>query len=285
MPHFILLLLVVFTVAPGVRADKPRATATLIADAAAVAPGDTVTIGLRFKIDPKWHIYWLNPGDSGMATTFQLTGPEGCDVGPVQWPTPQKFFDGTFTTYGYEKEVLLMRTVRIPKTAKPGTTLLFNTKAEWLVCDKEACIAGDAQLTTTVTIDTKTKPANKDVFDAALKQLPASGNEAPAEFTFVLAPNAARPAGDATLIHFNLAWTKKVTNVDWYPAATQQMLVEDLKVETKGQVTKIAYKLTSLDTEGKRVDTVPGVLVFTDAKGVRRSRIWNGLGQPLKKSP
>lgn len=265
-------------------ADKPHATATLIADASTVAPGESVTIGLRFRIDPHWHIYWLNPGDSGMATTFDLTAPDGCDVGPIQWPAPRKFSDGTFTTYGYENDVVLMRTVRIPKNAKPGTTLTFKANSEWLVCDKEACVAGDAKLQLSLAFGNKREQANAAVFDAARKQLPASGDDAPGKFTFVLGPNASQPAGKATLTRFNLVWSEKATAVDWYPAATDAMLVEDLKVETTGQFTKISYKLTSLDPDAEQIEIVPGVLVFTDKNGVRHARVWNGLGQPIRKT-
>lgn len=284
MRQLTLILFIAVALAPIVRADKPRATATLVADASTVAPGDSVAIGLRFRMAPHWHVYWLNPGDSGMATTFELTAPDGCDVGPVQWPTPQKFFDGIFTTYGYEKEALLMRTVRIPKDAKLGTKLTFKAKTEWLVCDKEACIAGDTELQVTVIVGDKREPTHGAVFDASRKRLPDGGKGAPGKFAMVLGPNPSRLVGNASVTQFNLVWSEKVTEIDWFPAATPQMLVEDLKVETTGQFTKISYKLTSLDPADKRVENVPGVLVFTDPNGTRRARVWNGLGQPIRKA-
>ncbi|MDG2051795.1 MAG: protein-disulfide reductase DsbD family protein, partial [Myxococcota bacterium] len=43
------------------------AVAELLVDAATVAPGARVRIGVLFELQPGWHIYWQNPGDSGAA--------------------------------------------------------------------------------------------------------------------------------------------------------------------------------------------------------------------------
>ncbi|HUZ05694.1 MAG TPA: hypothetical protein VMU62_10075, partial [Acidobacteriaceae bacterium] len=33
--------------------------------------GQTFHLGLHFQLDPGWHIYWVNAGDSGLPTTVQ----------------------------------------------------------------------------------------------------------------------------------------------------------------------------------------------------------------------
>ena len=50
--------------------DTGHLMAELVAQTRSVAPGQTVHVALRQKIDKGWHTYWRNPGDSGGATTL-----------------------------------------------------------------------------------------------------------------------------------------------------------------------------------------------------------------------
>ncbi|KAK6027495.1 hypothetical protein OSTOST_06471 [Ostertagia ostertagi] len=59
--------------------------ARLVSSQATVAPGQRFTVAFEQTIKSHWHTYWLNPGDSGQATTIDWTGTQ---AGPIQWPTP-----------------------------------------------------------------------------------------------------------------------------------------------------------------------------------------------------
>lgn len=101
------------------------------------APSDSngvLNLGVHFKIDPEWHIYWLNPGDSGTAPTFQFTG---ATLERVGWPYPDRLPVAHLTNFGYEREVLIPLRVR---DAQP--TIKLNL--EWLVCKVE-CVPGFAE--------------------------------------------------------------------------------------------------------------------------------------------
>src|SRR5207253_8288967 len=55
----------------GARADGPPApadlvTADLVAEAASITPNATLWVDLQLAIKPGWHVYWQNPGDSGL---------------------------------------------------------------------------------------------------------------------------------------------------------------------------------------------------------------------------
>src|SRR5258708_8245262 len=62
--------------------------AELLADVAAVKPGEPFWVGLRQAIRPKWHTYWKNPGESGLPTEIKWTLPEGVKADPIAWPPP-----------------------------------------------------------------------------------------------------------------------------------------------------------------------------------------------------
>ena len=48
------------------------------------------TIGIYFQMDPGWHIYWKNPGDSGAAPKFQFSKTNDLQISAMSWPFPQR---------------------------------------------------------------------------------------------------------------------------------------------------------------------------------------------------
>ena len=118
--------------------------AELIADVAQAVPGQPFRLGLRLKHDPDWHTYWRNPGDSGLPTRFEPTGPAGTEFGAITWPAPRRLAIGDLANYGYENEVVLSRPVALPADS-PQSKARFEVLAQWLVC-KDVCIPGEAAL-------------------------------------------------------------------------------------------------------------------------------------------
>ena len=105
-----------------------------------VAPGKPLWAGLRLTHQPRWHTYWKNPGDSGLATQLDWKLPSGITAGAIQWPAPQKIPVGSLANYGFENTVLLP----VPLTVAPGfraeaASIDLKLSASWLVC-KEECV-------------------------------------------------------------------------------------------------------------------------------------------------
>src|SRR3954454_15323756 len=64
-------------------------TAELVAEQQALVPGQTTTVALRLAIEPGWHTYWRNPGESGLPTTLEWRLPPGYAAGSIAWPAPR----------------------------------------------------------------------------------------------------------------------------------------------------------------------------------------------------
>ena len=123
---------------------------SLIADRAAVVPGQPLTLAARFDIDPEWHIYWENPGESGLATEVTFEAPAGFEVGPVRYPGPVAFSSpGPVVSYGYAESVLLSAPVKAPAGAQGSAT--FEADAFWLAC-RESCVRGQGKATLTLPV-------------------------------------------------------------------------------------------------------------------------------------
>ena len=124
--------------------------AQLVADRSAAQPGKPVLVGLRLRMEPQWHTYWRNPGDSGLPTRIQWLLPEGWKAGEIQWPYPQLLPVGPLMNYGYEDEVVLLAELTPPASATAGT-FPIKARAEWLVC-KDICIPEKGELDTTLAV-------------------------------------------------------------------------------------------------------------------------------------
>ena len=133
--------------APAARTGPQRVDAVeveLVAERVAVRPGERAVLGLRLRHDPHWHTYWRNPGDSGLATQIEPSGPPGTRFEAIRWPAPVRLWVGPLANYGYEDEVVLPFAVEVPRDAT-GPRVRVEAAAQWLVC-KDVCIPGEARL-------------------------------------------------------------------------------------------------------------------------------------------
>ncbi len=128
------------------RADWPdHALAELVADTMTIQPGAPFRLGVHFRIEPEWHMYWRYAGEVGYPTEIIWELPEGFTAGEIQWPNPRRFDDPIAgTSYAYEDEVLLFTLVQPPPSLAEGQTLRFGARADWLVCKIE-CVPGQAE--------------------------------------------------------------------------------------------------------------------------------------------
>ena len=93
---------------------------------------------------PGWHVYWKNPGDSGLPPSVTWMLPEGFEAGPIEWPAPTRFREEDLVTYGYHDEVILPVRIRTPDRIA-ADSVLIAARVDWLEC-KDVCLPGSATL-------------------------------------------------------------------------------------------------------------------------------------------
>ncbi len=123
-----------------------RIEADLVAMSVWAAPGSTAVVAVRQAIEPGWHTYWRNPGDSGGATTLTWTLSQGLRAGDIVWPLPERQRIAGLMNYGYSGVVYLPVPVEVPASARPGTVLPLTVKASFFVCSAEMCVPEDLTL-------------------------------------------------------------------------------------------------------------------------------------------
>ena len=123
---------------------QAHTSARLIAGATAKTPTATVIrAGLEIALDPGWHTYWRDPGDTGVPPTFDFSGSDNVKSAKVLWPAPESFPDGAGgTSIGYVGRVTLPLLVTPNDAAKHS---VLQVKLNYAVCGN-LCVPVDATL-------------------------------------------------------------------------------------------------------------------------------------------
>ena len=144
--------------APAPELSAPHLSVTLLVPPAQLYPGQTFTAGLDFKMEPGWHVYWINAGDSGEPPKVQWHLPAGVTADSLQFPPPQRLPLGPLMDFGYENEVVFPVPMHVAADFHPATSqVLIAAHVSWLVC-REVCIPGKGDLAVTRTALSKTPP-------------------------------------------------------------------------------------------------------------------------------
>ena len=159
----------------GEPVQAAHTTVELLSDSSEVAPGQTFHLGVKFEMEPDWHIYWRNAGASGLPPELTWTLPEGFTAGDIQWPSPKSISLEGLVSYGYKGIATLIVPVTAPDDLAPGADLTIQLELFYLIC-KEVCLPGDASLQLTLKTGAEAVAANADVFEAAYASQPKPGS-------------------------------------------------------------------------------------------------------------
>jgi thiol:disulfide interchange protein DsbD len=178
------LLVALFAISPAstrpMAADPVQvkhARIELLSEHASVKVGSDFLLGVHFLLEPGWHIYWVNPGDSGQAPVFKWQLPPGFTAGEVLWPQPHRLQSSPqVVDYGYRDEVLLMVPIHVARFDNIGSagSPLITLDAKWLIC-REVCMPDHAQLRLALPFASSAQDRNTDaapLFANAKKLLP-----------------------------------------------------------------------------------------------------------------
>lgn len=135
------------------------------------------SVGVLFDLDPGWHLYWRNPGDSGLAPQldFDFVGRE-VERGPLQWPEPRAFReDVDLTTYGYVDQVLLAAPLTFSDAAGDGR---IRVEADVLVC-ADKCLPASFSLERPFAVDAESskRATARALFERYATRVPSSAAE------------------------------------------------------------------------------------------------------------
>lgn len=194
-----------------------RVSTELISDSAAISPGATIRVGVLFKIPPHSHIYWSNPGESGLPTEIQWTHPPGFTVENSLWPMPVALVDSVLkeTTFAYEREVLISGILRAPATLTSGTPVTLGAKLSWLVClENSECVPEKNILQLVLPVAEKAAPSPKAaLFDDYASRVP----RAPAKAAVPVIITFGEPGARGVRAQVSAPWTLDLAAAQYFP--------------------------------------------------------------------
>lgn len=116
------------------RVKTDHAESFLMAETVGIAPGGATTLALGQSLEPGWHVYWRNPGDSGLPLDLAWKLPEGASASGVQYPAPSRISVGPLVNFGFEGEPTFLIDITAPPHAPVGSILEIELRATWLIC-------------------------------------------------------------------------------------------------------------------------------------------------------
>jgi len=253
----------------GLAAAEPaQVSARLVTDAHRLEPGGSLVLGVLLEMAPGWHVYWKNPGDSGLATDVQLGMPPGFSAGPVRWPLPIEFAQpGDLTGYGYEDWVLLASEVRVPDRLPQGS-LRVTASVSWLAC-KDVCVLGSAELEEELPFARGEVEEARSVLGHWRSNLPQPESHGGLPFEYSTT-GGLDPGARTGNVSMWLQWSVAPRSVEWFPDPGDRLKVSGPKVQTRGNLSRIDVDLTRVGSGDGAADDLPSLVVFSDESGVRR---------------
>ena len=193
----------------------PHGTLELIAEKEWIAVGHDFNVALRFELEKGWHVYWVNPGDSGEPPRVTWDLPASIKAGSIEWPAPRRLGTSTIVDYGYEDGVTLIVPMLADANLSSQNPVQIAANLKVLVC-REMCIPGKAQVSLTLPVKMQPPPADAQsthFFTEARKEWP---RPAPASWNFSIVQTS-----DSFVLTANL--DHKITGATFFPLAESQV--------------------------------------------------------------
>ncbi len=247
---------------------------SLVGETTNLVPGPPFQLALRQDIQPGWHTYWSNPGDSGLPTTINWSLPKGFAASPLVWPTPERFKVGPIVSYGYEGEVLLPVTVEVPRDLRPDSPVRLDAHVSWLACS-DICIPEEADVSLSVQVGEKLRldPLQAEAFAAMRAKLPVV-NPFPATTTFSNEEITLRVAmGDAT----------RLTDVSFFPQDAD--VIDDDAAQAVNADSQGLSILLRRSKSKKLPAALRGILSYHDSAAQAGSAGAMSISVPLQSPP
>ncbi|MGJ8564346.1 MAG: protein-disulfide reductase DsbD family protein [Alphaproteobacteria bacterium] len=236
------------------RVDTGFVQAQLISTHSQVAPGQTFHIGLRTVLDPHWHTYWKNPGDSGEPVQITWDAPQTLSHGDIIWPLPDTVPTGPIVNYGFEGRPVFPVAFEVSKDAVVGEVLSVDADVYYLVC-KDICVPEDAKLSLDLTVgEPVIHERGKDLIGYAIQTAPKRGT----------IKSAIAEDGDDVVISFeNLPEGADISGAHFFPYAQGVLDHSAPQKLSKGKTGFTLRTTASYDWENGTPETAAGVLRFS----------------------
>ena len=138
----IMAMLVCSPLASAQSFGQRQAEVSLISERDVAQAGETFFVAFDIKINPNWHVYWRNAGDSGLPPEIFWSEDGNPGAGDFVWPAPheQVVLEDQIVNYGFEERLVLPFAVSVPADAEIGDPVRLKGVLEYQICEQVCLI-------------------------------------------------------------------------------------------------------------------------------------------------
>ncbi|MBE9556668.1 MAG: hypothetical protein IMF08_07405, partial [Proteobacteria bacterium] len=140
--------------------DSKETQVRLVSAVSGTGDLEELRLGLQFRMDPGWKIYWRSAGTTGYPPAVDWSQSDGLGEVEFLWPAPTRFKIFGIEAVGYKEEVVFPLNVAL---TRPGEAVSLHAQVDYLTC-KEICIPGNVLLA----LDFPAGPADATPFAALI---------------------------------------------------------------------------------------------------------------------
>lgn len=140
--------------------EKDQTQMRLVSAVSGTGNLGTLPLGLEFRMQPGWKVYWRSPGPTGYPPEVDWKGSEGIREAEMGWPAPHRFKVYGIEALGYKDEIVFPLDAQVEKT---GEGVRLRAHVTYLTC-KDICIPGEG----TLALDIPAGPADATPFAALI---------------------------------------------------------------------------------------------------------------------
>ncbi len=144
----------------------------LVSAVGATGSERAIPLGLQFRLEEGWKIYWRTPGDAGYPPGLDTANSRNLERLEWSWPVPERFDWNGLESIGYGDEVVLPLSAVL---IEPGAPLEIKATLDALVCS-EICIPLTALLHLAVPAGPAGPTAYTQLIDRYSARVPTPGD-------------------------------------------------------------------------------------------------------------
>lgn len=179
-------------------------------------------LGLQFRMDPGWKIYWRSAGTTGYPPEIDWSQSTG--IGDVEflWPAPVRFKIFGIEAIGYKDEVVFPLNVTV---AQVGGPVSLRAQVNYLTC-KEICIPGSEMLI----LDIPAGPANATPFAGLIDRFRARVPVSAEKINMSVEQGAFMPVENGVSLRVAIGSDRPLSEPDLFVEGSPAAFFEDPKI-------------------------------------------------------
>lgn len=164
-----------------------KTSVRLISSIPSIGHNQIIKLGLQFKMEPNWKIYWRSPGDAGFPPSLNWEKSKNLEQIDFGWPLPTRFSVSGIQTIGYKNEVVFPLSAKIIDHTQK---LELRANLDYLACN-EICIPYKAKLSLDIPsgISVHSSPYNQSLINQYMSKIPGDGKTHKLEITSITEGN------------------------------------------------------------------------------------------------